>query len=173
MRILRPVIGAVVVAASLAACSVHPGAAAVVDGRVIPQDELQVAQEQLEPILNGASASDILAVLIAAPDYTAAASANGVGVSTEDAEQLLADATTSAGIEDAPDYGAGALEVARFSLANSRLADLEDGATVIAQVQDEVLAQDVTVNPRYGTFDEESGRVQLTEPTWIAPVPTP
>ncbi|WP_372593092.1 hypothetical protein [Actinotalea sp.] len=172
MRILRPVVGAVVVAASLAACSVHPGAAAVVDGRVISQDELQVAQKELAPILVGATASDILAVLIAAPEYAAAASENGVGVSTADAEQLLAEATASAGITEVVDYGPGALDVALFSLANANLSDLADGEDVLAEVQAEVLAQDVTVNPRYGTFDETTGRVELTDPVWIAADPT-
>lgn len=173
MRILRSVVGAVMVAAALAACSVHPGEAAVVDGRVISQGELDTAQQELAPLLSGATASDILAVLIAAPVYVRAAADNGVGISTSDAEDLLATAAGTAGIDPVPDYGTGSLEVARFSLASARLAALDGGDAIVAEVQAEVGAQDVTVNPRYGTFDQETGRVALADPDWIVPTSAP
>jgi len=172
VRILRSVVGAVVVAASLAACSVHPGAAAIVDGTVISQDELETAQRELAPILSGASPSDVLGVLIAAPDYVQAASDNGVGVSIEDAEALLASVAPADEGTSTPAYSAGSIEVARFSLATSKLQALDGGDAILADALAKVGSRDVTVNPRYGTFAADTGRVTLVDPDWIVQAPT-
>ncbi len=175
MRVSRSALGAVAVAVSLAlslsACSIRPGAAAVVDGRVISQDELETAQQEVEPLIPGITASAILGVLIATPIYVKAAEENGVAVSVDDARTLLASAATSAGLPADHSYGEGAVDMARLSLVSDKLSKLDGGQEIVAEVQAAVQRQEVTVNPRYGTFDPTTGQVTLSEPDWIAPSP--
>jgi len=175
VRNARSAFGAVVVGLSLAvllsACSIRPGAAAVVDGKVISQSELETAQVEVAPLIAGITPSDILAVLIAAPIYLQAASDRGVGVSEADAEKLLVDTATQAGLPADRVYGAGALDIARLSLASSNLSKLDGADAILAEVQAAVGKQTVVVNPRYGTFDPASGTVTLAEPKWIVPTP--
>lgn len=177
VRIARSALGAVVVGLSLAvllsACSIRPGAAAVVDGRVISQNELETAQEEIAPLIpGGITPSDILAVLIATPIYVQAAADHGVGVSEADAKNVLVATASRAGLPTDRVYGTGALDMARLSLASSNLSTLDGAQAILAEVQADVAKQAVVVNPRYGTFDPTSGQVSLTEPDWIVPSPT-
>ncbi len=175
MRIARSTLGAVValsLAVLLSACSIRPGAAAVVDGKVISQSELESAQTELAPLISGVKAEDILSVLIAAPIYLRTAPEHGVGVSQSDAEKLLASVAAQKGLPAGHHYGPGALDMARLSLASLKLSKLTDGSTIIAKAQEEIGKQTVVVNPRYGTFDAKTGQVSLVEPDWIAPTPS-
>lgn len=155
--------------ALLAGCSGHPGAAAVVDGRTISADELATASEQLLPIFRGAATQDLLGVLITEPYATAVAADRGVGVSDEQARELLRTVTAQAlGEEAAADaeFGEGALAVARYSLAATALQDLPDAQAAAEDFQERVDAADVEVNPRFGTF--EAGVVAApTLPSWV------
>ncbi len=155
--------------ALLAGCSAHPGAAAVVDGRTIGVDELATASEQLSPIFQGAATQDLLGVLITEPYVTAVAADRGVGVSDQQARDLLRTVTEQAlGEEAAADaeFGAGALAVARYSLAATALQDLPDAQAAAQEFQERVAEADVEVNPRFGTF--EGGVVAApTLPAWV------
>lgn len=171
-RTLTWLAAAAACAAALVGCSPAPGDAAVVGDRHISQAYLEQTLVDLEPLLADPVPSNVLSVLLVAPAYIEAAASNGVGVSTEQAMDLLTQNAETAGILDAT-FGAGAVEVARFSLAMSNLQGLADGAAVLAEVEEAVLAQPIEVNPRYGVVDQATGVLSATVRPWIAATETP
>ncbi|NTW38746.1 MAG: hypothetical protein HGA44_02490 [Cellulomonadaceae bacterium] len=168
-RTSKVVVGALALTALLSACSSSPGAAAIVGDRTITQSELERAQTELAPLLSDSSPSSVLSVLLVAPLYVDAAAENGVGVSTEEARTLLETSATSAGMDPVPAFGEGAIEIARFSLAAQALQGLDNGADLVAEIQEQVAALDVTVNPRYGEMDPATGVISATTLPWIVP----
>jgi len=165
---IRMLVGALLAVTVLTGCSVRPGAAAVVDGRVIPQSELARAHEELGPLLGEPTPAQVLTVLIIEPLFVKAAEENGVGASVDDARKLLASSAEQNKLTDVPDYGAGALAVARFSLANNAIQNLSNSSDVLTAVNDQIAKEDVSVNPMYGTWDgTKDGVTALTFP-WIA-----
>lgn len=165
---IRMLVGALLAVTVLAGCSVRPGAAAVVDGRVISQDELARTQEELGPLLQNPTPSQVLTVLILEPAFVDAAEKNGLGVSTDDARKLLESSAKQNSLTDVPDWGSGALAVARFSLANSALQNLSNASDVLAAVNDQIAKEDVSVNPLYGTWDGSGEGVKALTFPWIA-----
>ncbi len=164
--------GAVAAVALLAGCSGQPGAAAVVDGRTISTAELARAAEELKPIFNGAGTNDVLGVLINEPFATEVAAERGVGVSDQQALDLLRSVTEQAlGEEAAADaeFGEGALAVARYSLAVTGLRDVPDAQDAMLEYQEKISAADVEVNPRFGDYTPETGVTAPTAPSWIVP----
>lgn len=165
---IRMLVGALLAVTVLAGCSVRPGAAAVVDGTVISQDELARAQEELAPLLSDPSASSVLTVLIIVPVLVKAAEDHGVGVSVDAARKLLTSVAESAKITDVPDYGDGAVAFARAQLANEALSKLDGAADIFNGLKEQFAASDVRVNPQYGTWDTPSQSVKALTFPWIA-----
>ena len=166
---VRAIAAALIVAVTtLTGCTAQPGTAAVVDGRRITENELAVTLEQLAPLVGDPSPGALLAALIAAPDMAAAASANGVGVSQEDALALLDCASEAGGLEPRDDWSAGSIAVAQIQLASNALATLPDAAEIAAEANATIAARDVQINPRYGSYDAASGTVVAIERPWIA-----
>ena len=83
------VLVALVTTAGLAGCAGQPGAAAVVDGTPIPTADVQAALTELSPYYQGATTTNLLAVLVQEPTVVELAEEKGVGVSDEDAQALL------------------------------------------------------------------------------------
>ncbi|RYV49330.1 hypothetical protein [Pengzhenrongella frigida] len=167
-------LGALVV--GLSGCSGQPGAAAVVDGETISVAELQDATTDLTPYLENVTQSNVLMVLVAAPVFDRAASAAGVGVSTQEAEALLdqaAQAAEEAGTAPARTTGfsAAAIEVARFTLLQQNIQGLPDGAEVTAQVSEELASLDAEINPRYGEADLATGSITPATYPWLVAAP--
>jgi hypothetical protein len=164
--------GAVAAVALLAGCTGQPGAAAVVDGRTISTAELATAAEQLKPIFNGGGANDVLGVLINEPFATEVAAERGVGVSDEQALDLLRSVTEQAlGAEAAADaeFGEGALAVARYSLAVTGLRDVPDAQDAMLEYQEKITSADIEVNPRFGDYTPETGVTAPVAPSWLLP----
>ncbi|HWS57660.1 MAG TPA: hypothetical protein VN257_03905 [Actinotalea sp.] len=161
-------VGALVaLGALLTGCSVSPGDAAIVGDRAISQAYLDEAVEDLSPLLTDPSAASVLSVLVVAPTFIAAASEHGVGVSDDEALELLESSAASGGLDPVPDFGEGARELAQFSLALQNLQGLDDGAEIVAQVQAEAAALEVDVNPRYAVLDPATGQIAAVTPPWI------
>jgi hypothetical protein len=165
---IRMLVGALLAVTVLTGCSIRPGAAAVVDGRVIPQSELARAHEELGALLGDPSAAQVLTVLIIEPLFVKAAEENGVGASVDDARKLLASAAEQNKLTDVPDYGDGAIAVARFSLANSALQNLSNSSDVLTALNDQIAKEDVSVNPMYGTWDGAGEGVKAVAFPWIS-----
>ncbi len=140
--------------------------AAVVDGTVIRETDLQAAmseingmdpallQEQLTP-------SGTLTALVQAPvvlDYLAG---KGVVVSDSVASREAADRGVAEPSE-------GTLQV--IKLASAISAAQQSGQLTEADGQalsEQLRSQDVEVNPRYGAFDPDTASIQLGQPSWV------
>lgn len=160
----------VLVAGVLAGCATaaRPGTAAVVDGHDIPASEVSDAMSQLAPLFNGATPQLILQVLIDEPTLTQLAADKGVGVNDGEASQFLAQSFQSAGAKAPAHYSAGAMSIARYQLAATNVQGLSDSAAAVSELQKRLAALQVTVNPRYGTFDPTAAGVGApTAAPWI------
>ncbi len=194
-RVRARVAAAVVVAvAGVAGCSAQSGAAAVVEGRTIPVADVDAATEELTPYLQNASPSAVLLLLVAEPVFDRVATANGIGVSDQEAQDVLdalaapaeppadggegaedgADEAPAAdGATEAPEFGPASLSVARLTLLQRKLGEHPDGQALMAEVTADLAELDVDVNPRYGRIDFEQGGITPFEHDWLVPAPEP
>lgn len=164
MRLSRWAAVAAVALVATAGCSVHPGAAAVVDGRTITQEYTQNASDDL-----GLDAGRTLSLLIAAPYFIDAAEANGVPVSPEDARAAVQDMRSANGGDAQAPIRAGAIEIMRLVLASQALSGLADGAQIQSDTNAHVLGLKMDINPRYGEMDLSSGLIARPPLPWIVP----
>ena len=164
MRLSKLAAVAAVALVATAGCSVHPGAAAVVDGRTITQEYTQNASDDL-----GLDAGRTLSLLIAAPYFIDAAEANGVPVSPEDARAAVQDMRSANGGDAQAPIRAGAIEIMRLVLASQALSVLADGAQIQSDTNAHVLGLKMDINPRYGEMDLSSGLIARPPLPWIVP----
>ena len=145
-------------------CSVHPGAAAVVDGRTITQEYTQDASEDL-----GLDAGTTLSLLIDAPYYVEMAENNGVGVSPDDVRTAVHDGLLGEGTDPNVQLGDGATEIVQLVLADKAVNALPDGARIRADTNARISGLDMDINPRYGERDPASSLIRLPPLPWIVP----
>ncbi|MGL5908678.1 MAG: hypothetical protein ACRCZP_01670 [Phycicoccus sp.] len=175
---IRRAVTVLVAAASLAAVltaagcgTVRTDRAAVVDGTVISETEVQQATGEIngmEPALveGELAPSNTLTALIQAPvvlDYLA-----GRGVVVSDSV-----ARADAAERGVDDPSAGTLEILKFNRALGQAQ--ESGALDEAQGQqltEQLAGLKVEVNPRYGVYDARNVSVQPGSPGWISQSPT-
>lgn len=158
-------------APALAGCSVHPDAAAVVDGREISPAQVALATEQVAEVIVGPGGTTlpentILQFLIDAPFYLAAAEEAGVGVTAEFAADAMDENMANRGLEPLA-WSNESIEVARYVLVLQELSGLDDGGAAAVGAQEAMLAADVVVNPRYGVRNEETGFIDSAPPAWV------
>lgn len=175
-RRARTVFAALLVAGAvlLAGCAQAPGTAAVVDGRVVSEREVQRTTADLRALLpNPLDGSAVLVALIVGPYFVDAAAENGVGVSDDQARALAGQIAAGQGREVGDlDLGQGTLDLLKFTLASERLAQLPEGQEVLRAVEDEVFAADIDVSPRYGDLGE-TGQLVRPELPWMGEPPRP
>ena len=151
-----------VVLVATVGCAVHPGAAAIVDGRAISQEYLEDAAADL-----GIEPTVALALLVGAGPYRAAADEQGVGVSESSARAAaIEQGFAAAGLTEAT-LSDGAVEVLQMALAVQAIGQLPDAAEVMTAAEDVVLEQDLEISPRYGELNPEDGRVSRPQLPWI------
>lgn len=164
---LRAASGLVLVAAAvLAGCAGQPGAAAVVDGRVIAVEDVHTAVEQLAPFFEGATSANVLAVLVQEPTIRAFAQEHGVAVSDQAARAQLTDAAAQLEEPTTGEFGEPAVAVSRYLLVWEQLTSLPDAQTLIPDLQLELGELDVEVSPRFGAVDEGNELVAVDRP-WL------
>lgn len=158
--------GAALVTAGCGSGESGPNRAAVVDGTVISQTELMTAMREvnaMEPALvqQALTPSGTLTALVQAPIVLDFLAGKGVVVSdsvaTRDAQ--------GRGVQSPSD---STLEIVKLAAAISSAQQSgqiteADGVTLSQQLA----AQEVVVNPRYGTFDPQTASVALGSPEWI------
>ena len=164
----RAALAVVLGAAVLAGCAGQPGAAAIVDGRVISQDELAQAREDLASLFPEADAAGVLSYLIVGPFFLDEASERGVGVSRDDARALLKQELEASGADTTAEFGDDALDVIRFTMAVQSLGALPEGEEALGEAEEALMGADIEVNPRYGTFDPQTG-IQRPSYPWLTP----
>ena len=157
--VVAAAVGFAAAAGVLTGCSSPPGAAAVVDGRVISESYLSDCHTELSI---GVDRSTLLSLLIAAPYFIDAAEANGVGVSEAEARTLIED-----GLDSGHEVSAGTVEFIRSRMAIENIAGLPDGGQILDEVDRQVLALPMSINPRYGDIDRQTGRISITPLPWI------
>lgn len=151
---------------ALSACSGTTSAqtAAVVDGRVITQEQVSEATEQINIAFprqqQPFTASEILTLLIRAP-YVIDAAAKAGHPQSESAATSLPDL---AKLGEAP--AESTIEVLRAELSSQQL----DQATA-QELTQKFATIDMNVNPRYGKFDPTRAMLVADEPNWIVPSP--
>lgn len=164
MRMRRAAAAAVVLGFVMAAagCSVHPGAAAVVDGHEISEAYLQGAYEDFAE-LGEATPQQLLGVLVAMRATDDVVEEQGISVSGADALAALNDR----GI-DTSGFSAGGVQIARYLAIYEAAQARQDVADIEAAMDAARRAADIVINPRYGSFDAEAGSVVAgTPPTWM------
>lgn len=154
----------VVLGAALTGCAAQPGTAAVVDGRTVSQDSVNSVVAELTPLLGEAIPRDVLVSLMAAPLYIEAAEESGVGVSAVEIRDQLDQVALQVGAET-EEWSDSTVELVRSSFAAQNLQGADPEA--FAAVTDELLAADITVNPRYGRFDLEARQIVPVAAPWI------
>ncbi|MBO3086534.1 hypothetical protein [Cellulomonas fengjieae] len=151
--------------AGLAGCAGQPGAAAVVDGTAIPTADVGVALTELMPYFEGVTTTNVLAVLVQEPTVVELAEENGVGVSDQDAHDLLDQVVEQKVAGLTATFSEPSVAVARYSIAFTNLQGLPEAAEVGEEIESRLQALDVEINPRFGSI-EDGNQV-------VAPVPVP
>lgn len=160
-------LAAVALAGTLAACSGgQPGAAAVVGDRVIPVSDVDAATRELADVLQGVTPASVVGVLIQEPLVAAVAEDAGVGVSDQQAAEVLAQGLETAGADSDREFSASSLTVARYVLELQAVQQLSDAQDRIAELQDGIVSLDFTINPRFGT-PIENGMIGATTYPWL------
>jgi hypothetical protein len=158
---------AVAAALVLSACG-RTGVAASVDGRQISVDRLQSAVSSLRAAdraaFSGVTDTQVLEVFIYGPYAERAASAAGKGISDDEVRQAVTAAAAQNNDKTShPDrLNAAALEVLRGNIAFSQLDD-----TAKRDILKQLQAADITVSPRYGTFNDANASISAPSPNWL------
>ncbi len=152
----------------LGGCSAQPGAAAVVNGERISENELDralidfaaVTGQEVEP-------AAMLGTLVVAPVILQAAADHGVAASDDEAAELLDRQAELAGLTPPESYGHGVLQVAKMTVVNQDMAASPAGAEAIQAVNEGIAQAEIEVSPRYGEFDATTGQVLPQQLPWI------
>lgn len=151
--------GAVSLALGLGACSAagDPGAAAVVDGRVVSQADVQTAVAELpREITQGVQVDPVQVVsLFVARDAVEETAREYTGLVTqEDARQFLRQIDEDAG-RTPVQYSEPTLDVIAINLMVGQLTQTDVAAPVLNERISQLSGDDVTLNPRYGSVSED------------------
>lgn len=129
--------------------------AAVVDGHHISESGVLETTAQVNAISSQPlEARAVVSQLIVTPTVLEVLGERGIVVS---------DAAALAAIEGVKDPNPYFVEMARLQVALSKMTQ-EDYDEIVARIAD----VDVSVNPRFGTFDPAAVTVQQSIPDWIA-----
>ncbi len=171
-RIAAAGIAGLALAGLLAGCAGSPGTAAVVDGRTIRTSEVTAVVDELSPAYRGVTPQAYLGALIIEPTLVQAAADAGLAVSDDDGIARLRSDFASAGAQAPDTFSAPTIAIGRYQAVAAKLSDTGD-ADKVTQIRDQLASRidalDVTVNPRFGTFDPTSGGISLpSAPAWMA-----
>lgn len=162
LRVLRAAALAVVAVTVLAVSGcASADTAAVVNGERITESEAQHAAEQVrraEPD-SGIDTSGALQSLVMAGFINQVAEKHG---------KALSDSAARAAVPSIEDPAPATLELVKASLAFNQMTSQEQSEAV------ELASKaDITINPRYGTFDAKRVSFDPTTPNWIKAEPSP
>jgi hypothetical protein len=160
-RVLRGpiVVMAVVAALGLSGCATAD-TAAVVNGTRISERDAQEAATQIQQAQTNSTITtpDAVASLIMAQFINEVADSVGKG---------LSDSAAKAAVPGIPNPSPATLELVRASLAWNQMTSDERAKAI-----DMASRANITINPRYGTFDPKNVRFDPSTPNWIKPQPT-
>lgn len=133
--------------------------AAVVDGQRITEQEAQEAARQVTKVQpdSGLDTPQAVASLVMARFINQVADQAGKG---------LSDSAARAAVASIPDPAPSTLQLVKASLAWNQMTSEEQNKAVTAASK-----ANITVNPRYGSFDAKNVRFSASTPNWIKPQP--
>lgn len=147
---------AVAAAVALSGCSTAD-TAAVVNGEVISEREAQTAARQVNEAFSPQTPLDTrtaITSLITAPIINEVAAQAGKGISAASARTAMPNLAEPA---------EATIELVRANFALQNLSDTER-----AQIFEELGKAEITVNPRYGSFDRDGAKLEPSAQNWIA-----
>jgi hypothetical protein len=145
---------------ALSACGTQPGAAAIVDGTTISENEVQTVSAQLNAlpqVQQKLTPTVALLNLILAPYVLAEATAAGKGIPDAQARKVVAKVANPT---------RATLDFVRMQMAIPSLSQASKTA-----ILSKLAKAKITVNPRYGTFDARAAAILPTSPNWIKSSP--
>ncbi|GGB82464.1 hypothetical protein N798_11720 [Knoellia flava TL1] len=146
---------------ALSACSGTTSAetAAVVDGRVITEQEVREATSQINRAFNPQqplTAAQTLTLLIRAPYINEAAAAAG---------RAQSESAARAALKDFPETPADS--TVEILQAEASLQQVDDAGR--QELTKKFAEIDMKINPRYGRFDPQQASLVATSPNWLVP----
>lgn len=146
---------------ALSACSGSTSAetAAVVDGRVITEQEVREATSQINKAFNPQqplTAAQTLTLLIRAPYINEAAAAAG---------RAQSESAARAALKDFPETPADS--TVEILQAEASLQQVDDAGR--QELTKKFAEIDMKINPRYGRFDPQQASLVATSPNWLVP----
>lgn len=170
-RIVAAGVAGLALAGLLAGCSGSPGTAAVVDGHAIRTSEVTAVVDELSPAYQGVTTQAFLGALIIEPTLVQMAADAGLAVSDEEGIARLKSDFQNVGAQAPDEFSAGSIAIGRYQAVAVKFSDAAN-ADKVTQVREQlgsrIEALDVSVNPRFGTFDAASGGVKLpSAPAWM------
>ena len=162
LNVLRGAVVTVAVAGVLAVSGCATAdTAAVVNGHRITEQEVQEATSQITKAYPDAS-------LNTANALSSLVMAGFINQDANEAGKGLSDSAAKAAITEIEDPSPATLELVKSSLSSQRLSSVEQGRVVALASKAQV-----TMNPRYGTFDAKKVRFDASAPNWIKAEPAP
>ena len=164
---LIKVIGALLVGLlALSACGTHPGAAAVVNGNTVAEQDVSAASTEMSAVLGGeVNSQAVLQILIVGPTAIQVASRHGLGVSADEARQFLDEQATMNEQEPAEGYSNSTLVVARYLMLQETLQVSPEAAEVGSELAQEIEEMEIELSPRYGEWTPQGPTP--VQPEWI------
>ena len=153
---------------ALAGCTGQPGAAAVVDGTAIPSSDVSTALTELMPYFEEVTTTNLLAVLVQEPTVVELAHEKGVGVSDEDAHDLLDQVVQQKVAGTTVTFSEPSLAVARYSIAFTKLQDLPEAEAIGEEIDTRLRALDLEINPRFGSLEDGNQIGAPVAVPWLA-----
>lgn len=139
------------------------------NGQVIGESEVATAVDELSHFFGPVPPTEVITYLIAAPEAIAVASEAGFGVSETDAVGTLDRLAAQNDLEPI-EASEPTLLVIRSLLASSGLQSDPDAAALMTELGERVADLDVTISPRYGSWDGQA--IAAPSFDWIE-VPAP
>lgn len=150
----------------LSACGTHPGAAAVVNGNTIAEQDVSQASSELSTVLDGpVNSQAVLQILIVGPTAIQVAARHGMGVSADDAGEFLDGQAAMNAQEPLEEYSNPTLTVARYLILQETMQTSPEAAEVGPELAEAVQDMDIELSPRYGEWTPEGPTP--TQPEWL------
>lgn len=161
-------LAATVILTACGGSDISAGQAAVVDGQVITEAELQESTAELNMVLQTPiTPATTLQTAVSAPVIEQVFTDAGVLVSDED----LVTELKASGIEQPSDLSLDVARVIRYTtlLQDPDFAASPENAAINEQLSTaDASERDVVINPRYGTWEPEAlGAINVDPPEWI------
>ena len=167
-KIVGAAAAALALAGLLAGCTGQPGTAAIVDGRAIPTSDVVTVQNELKPALGDVNTQQVLDILIQEPTVVQLAVEHGVAVSDEEAKATLDTFFTANNQTPPATFSPATMQVGLHQAAGQKLGNDANSAQIGKEFADRLAKLDVSVNPRFGTWDGSQGSIAAsTAPSWV------